>query len=308
MMTKNVLVTGGAGFIGSHLVDRLLKDGHKVTVLDNITTGRNYNPAAKFIVTGGGDCSDPDEVEEAFEYTDWVFHLAANPSVSLSVNNPRSSNINNLDTTLVLLETCRRHNVKRVVLSSTSAVYGSHEGFCSENQCPKPKTPYALQKYASEQYCQMYWWYHMIPTVSLRYFNVFGPRQSPSSPYSGVISKFCEAVIHNKPVTIHGDGGQCRDFTYVSDIVEANIHAATNSDVIGKSINIATGRSHTLNEVLSQLESICGTKIERHYDLPRNGDIYTSKASTELATSLDFKVSVPFETGLRSTLEWFRNR
>ena len=200
----------------------------------------------------------------------------------------------------------KREHIKKVVLSSTSAVYGNHEGFNSEYQPVNPKTPYALQKYASERYGFMYDEYHQVPFVALRYFNVFGPRQSPSSPYSGVISKFIDSAINNKPVTIFGDGCQCRDFTYVSDIVDANIWAME-SCVTPKVLNVATGRSVTLLEALKCVESICRTEISVTYGPKRDGDIYTSKASIQTLSSLGFKTQTTFESGIEKTIDWALN-
>lgn len=298
------LVTGGAGFIGSHLVERLIKEGFYVKVLDTQSTNIIDSSNVEYIT---GDCSDINCVNKAIKNVDYIFHLAANPSVSLSIENPLSSNKNNLDSTLTLLEVCRNIVIKRFIFSSTSAIYGLHEGISEENQCAKPISPYALQKYTSEQYCNFYNVYFNIPTVSLRYFNVFGPHQSFNSPYSGVISRFCNAIVNNQSVNIFGDGNQCRDFTYVSDIVDSNIHAAINPNVIGKTINIATGYSRTLNQVISQLETITSKKIDINYYPARKGDLYTSKANIKLASSLDFKACVSFENGLKTTLNWYKN-
>lgn len=297
------LVTGGAGFIGSHLVERLIKEGLYVKVLDTQSTNIIESSNVEYIT---GDCSDINCLNKVIKNVDYIFHLAANPSVSLSIENPLPSNKNNLDSTLSLLEVCRNINIKRFIFSSTSAIYGLQEGISDESQCAKPISPYALQKYTSEQYCNFYNVYFNIPTVSLRYFNVFGPRQSFNSSYSGVISRFCNAIVNKHPVNIFGDGNQCRDFTYVSDIVEANIHAATSANVIGKTINIATGNSRTLNQVVSHLETITSTKIDINYHPARKGDLYTSKACIKLATSLDFKACVSFENGLSSTLNWYK--
>ena len=300
------LVTGGAGFIGSHISDRLLADGHRVRILDNFSTGKHENiPASADVKVIEGDVGDYDTVRAAMEQVDIVFHEAAIASVPETVGNPLSSERVNYRGTLNILEAARHAGVKRVMFACSAAVYGDLPELPKQESMPvKPLSPYAVDKLASEQACQMYTHLYGLETVSLRYFNVFGPRQDPSSPYSGVISIFSDHLGQGKQPTIYGDGEQTRDFVYVSDVVEANIKAATSPAAAGKSINIATGGKLSINDLLKTICNIKDQPFEPQYQQGRQGDIKHSRADISAAREyLDWEPVVAFEDGLRKLLE-----
>ena len=300
------LVTGGAGFIGSHISDRLLADGHRVRILDNFSTGKHENiPASADVEVIEGDVGDYDTVRTAMEQVDIVFHEAAIASVPETVGNPLSSERVNYRGTLNILEAARHAGVKRVMFACSAAVYGDLPELPKQESMPvKPLSPYAVDKLASEQACQMYTHLYGLETVSLRYFNVFGPRQDPSSPYSGVISIFSDTLNQGKQPTIYGDGEQTRDFVYVSDVVEANIKAATSPAAAGKAINIATGGKLSINDLLKTICNIKDQPFEPQYQQGRQGDIKHSRADISAAREyLDWEPVVAFEDGLRKLLE-----
>jgi len=300
------LVTGGAGFIGSHITDRLLADGHRVRILDNFSTGKHENiPDSDAIELIEGDVGNYDTVRTAMERVDIVFHEAAIASVPETVGNPLASERVNYRGTLNILEAARHAGVKRVMFACSAAVYGDLPELPKQESMPvKPLSPYAVDKLASEQACQMYTHLYGLETVSLRYFNVFGPRQDPSSPYSGVISIFSDTLGQGKQPTIYGDGEQTRDFVYVSDVVEANIKAATAPSAAGRAINIATGGKLSINALLKAISDLKGQPFEPRYKPGRQGDIRHSRADISAARELlDWEPVVAFEDGLRKLFE-----
>ncbi len=301
-----VLVTGGAGFIGSHLVEALLAKRHDVTVLDNLSSGRMSNLSAvkDKIVFIKGDICDVNTVKKACEGKDVVFHLAAIASVPYSVQHPLEAHEVNITGTLKVLIAARDAEVKRVIYSSSAAVYGDEPSLPkTENSPLKPMTPYALSKLASEQYALIFHKIYGMETVALRYFNVFGPRQDPSSPYSGVITKFVTALKSGKQPIIFGDGMQTRDFVFVSDVVQANLKAMT-AKAAGKVFNIATGVQVSVKEMLVHLNEILDTKIAPKFEHAQKGDIVHSVADiSEAKKVLHFSPGVPFHEGLDLTVK-----
>ncbi len=297
------LVTGGAGFIGSHIVDRLLRDGHEVTVLDDLSTGNRQNLAndgnLEFVE---GDIRDFGAVSDCMQGVDWVFHKAAVASVPKTVNDPVGSSAVNYQGTLHVLEAARQNAVKRVVFASSAALYGDEPTLPKrETMLPVTLSPYAVDKLASEYACGMYTKLYGLETVSLRYFNVYGPRQDPSSPYSGVISIFADRLHAGITPTIYGDGEQTRDFVFVSDVVEANMRAVNMDAPVGEVINIATGNKITLNALLKTFCEIKQLAFAADYQEPRQGDIKESYANVDKAAAiLDWAAGVPLDQGLRA--------
>ncbi len=301
-LAMKALVTGGAGFIGSHIVDRLLKDGHEVIVLDDFSTGHRSNLADHAALTiVEGDISNPDTVNEIMPRIDWVFHMAAVASVPKTVNDPVGSSAVNYQGTLHLLEAARNNNVKRLVFASSAALYGDEPTLPKvETMCPVTLSPYAVDKMASEFACGMYTKLYGLETVCLRYFNVYGPRQDPSSPYSGVISIFTDKLKNKETPTIFGDGEQTRDFVFVGDVVEANMKAATTETGAGQFFNIATGNKITLNQLLQILCDIYNIEFKVNYGEVRKGDIKDSYAVVDKANSiLKWKAAVELNHGLK---------
>lgn len=300
------LVTGGAGFIGSHIVDRLLADGHEVIVLDDFSTGHRSNlPNDKALTIVEGDISDAKIVNQCMEGIDWVFHKAAVASVPKTINDPVGSSAVNYQGTLYLLEAARKNNVKRFVFASSAALYGDEPTLPKvETMCPVTLSPYAVDKLASEFACGMYTKLYGLETVSLRYFNVYGPKQDPSSSYSGVISIFTDKLKKKEVPTIFGDGEQIRDFVYVGDVVEANMKAVTTDGAAGQYYNVATSKMITLNNLLKILCDIYDTKFEVNYDDARQGDIKESYAEIDKAVSvLQWKPQVELRQGLEILCE-----
>lgn len=315
------LVTGGAGFIGSHLVEQLLIRGERVRVLDNLSTGKRANldaavAAARAAGASGtpdfieGDIVDLEVVRRAVDGTDYVLHQAAIPSVPRSVADPISSNRSNIDGTLNVLVAARDAGVKRLVFAGSSSVYGDALEMPKHEDMPaRPLSPYALQKLVGEQYLQMFTSLYGLETVSTRYFNVFGPRQDPSSPYSGVISLFIRALADGTVPTVHGDGGQTRDFTYVANTVDGVLRAAVAPGVAGQVINVATNGRVSLNQLLATLNQLMGTAITPEYGPARSGDVRDSQADIgKAARLLGYAPSVTFEDGLRRTVDWALGR
>lgn len=304
------LVTGGAGFIGSNIVSRLVTDGHSVRVLDNLATGRRKNLAAveDDIDFVEGDIRDADTVKNVMDGVDYVLHQAALPSVQRSIDDPVASNDVNVLGTLGLLEAARKAGVKRFVMASSSSVYGDTPMLPKrEDMPPNPKSFYAVSKYAAEQQTLIYNTIHGLPTVCLRYFNVYGPRQDPKAEYAAVIPTFITAMLAGEQPIVYGDGSQSRDFTYIDDVVEANLCAATAKEGAGRTYNIAFGGQHTLNDLVSALNDILGTDITPRFDAPRAGDVKHSYADTALAKKyIDYSPRFDFHAGLEQTVEWFR--
>ena len=304
------LVTGGAGFIGSNLVDELLRRGHRVRVLDNLSTGRPENLAAvrERIDFFNADICDLETIRPCFAGVDYVIHLAALPSVPRSVADPLSANRVNIEGTLNVLLAAREAGVKRVVFAASSAAYGDNPILPRvESHEPRPMSPYALTKVAGEYYCQIFTRLYGVEAVALRYFNIFGPRQDPHSQYTGVLSKFITAYIKGTTPTIFGDGEQSRDFTYIDNVVDATLRACIAPDAPGKVINVGVGGRFTLNQTIALLDQIFGKQVTPRYDPPRSGDVLHSQADISLARQLlGYEPKVPYEQGLRKTVEWYR--
>jgi nucleoside-diphosphate-sugar epimerase len=303
------LVTGGAGFIGSHLVEELLRRGERVRVVDSLITGKRENlvkmPQAEFIQ---GDLSDVDVARRAVQGVDYVLHQAAIPSVPRSVEDPITSNRHNIDASLNVLVAARDAGVRRVVYAGSSSAYGNQPTQPKvETMGTDPLSPYALQKLVAEQYCQMFTQLYGLETVTIRYFNVFGPRQDPSSPYSGVISLFISALVEGRRPKIYGDGEQTRDFTYVANVVDGVLRACQAPDASGEVINVATGGRISLNELFRTLRDLTGAKGEPIYDDPRAGDVRDSQADIGKARRLlGYEPLVGLADGLQKTVEWYR--
>jgi nucleoside-diphosphate-sugar epimerase len=304
------LVTGGAGFIGSHLVAELLRRGQSVRIADNFSTGRRENiPAGSAVDLVEGDLADPDVARRAVEGVTYVIHQAAIPSVPRSVKDPVGSNRANVDATVQVLTAARDAGARRLVFAGSSSVYGNAAVLPKrEDMRPAPLSPYALQKLVAEQYCQMFTKLYGFETVTTRYFNVFGPRQQPGSPYSGVISLFIEAVSEGKAPTIHGDGKQTRDFTYVADVVDGVLRACEAPAAAGEVINVAGGGRISLLEVLRTLQNILRKEVAPVFGPPREGDVRDSQADIHKARQmLGYEPRTPLEDGLRRTVEWYQS-
>ena len=303
------LVTGGAGFIGSHLSEELIRRGHRVRVVDSLITGHRRNlahlPQVEFL---DGDLADFASCVKAVEGVDYVLHQAAIPSVPRSVKDPITSNRANVDATLNVLVAARDAGVKRLVFAGSSSAYGNTPTLPKHEDMPaNPLSPYALQKVVGEQYLQMFTKLYGLETVSIRYFNVFGPRQDPSSPYSGVISVFATALLENRPPTIYGDGEQTRDFTYVANVVDGVLRACEAQGASGEVINVATGGRISLNQLFETMRSLVGSKVTPNYVEPRAGDVRDSQADIAKAKQiLGYEPIVSFEEGLKRTVAWYR--
>ncbi|MCK5513012.1 MAG: SDR family oxidoreductase [Deltaproteobacteria bacterium] len=301
-------MTGGAGFIGSHIVGRLVEEGETVKVLDNLSTGKKENiDPYKDITFIQGDILDEEKVSEAVKGVDYICHIAALPSVARSVKDPVSTNDINIKGTLNILMAARDAGVKRVVFASSSSVYGDTDVLPkSESMLPQPLSPYATSKLTGEHYCRNFWVNYGLKTVSLRFFNVFGPRQDPNSEYAAVIPKFITTMVKGDKPIIFGDGTQSRDFTYVQNNVEANLLACVANGAAGKLFNVACGERITLNDLVDMLNRILGTDIEPIYAKPRQGDVKHSLADVSLAKDiLRYDPKYTFENGLKNTVEWF---
>jgi nucleoside-diphosphate-sugar epimerase len=306
----NYLVTGGAGFIGSHMVEALRARGARVRVVDSLITGHRANLAhiddVEFIE---GDLADLDVARRAVDGMDYVLHQAAIPSVPRSVKDPITSNRANVDATLNVLVAARDAGVRRVVYAGSSSAYGNSATLPKREDMPTaPLSPYALQKLVGEQYMVMFTQLYGLSTVTIRYFNVFGPRQDPSSPYSGVISLFVRHALEGRAPTIYGDGEQTRDFTYVANVVDGVLRAATASDeASGQVINVATAHRISLNDLWATLQRLVGTSLTPLYAEPRAGDVRDSLADIAKAERLlGYRPLVDLETGLARTLDWFK--
>jgi len=303
------LVTGGAGFIGSHLVRALLEDGHEVVVLDDLSTGhrRNLDIAEGRISFVEGDIRDLSTVQRAVDGSEVVFHQAALPSVPRSVRDPAATNAVNVTGTLNALIAARDAGVRRLIYASSSSVYGGAPTLPKhESMKPEPRSPYAVSKLAAENYCTAFFRTYGLETVALRYFNVFGPRQDPHSQYSAVIPRFIATYLSGAPPTIYGDGGQTRDFTYVDNVVDANLRAAEAPGAAGKVFNVACGSQISINELARMLGEMLGTSVQPVHVPARDGDVRDSLASVESAeVTLGYRPLVEFEEGLRRAVAAF---
>ena len=303
------LVTGGAGFIGSHLAEELARRGHRVRVADSLITGKRSNldhvPGVEFLE---GDLADLDFARRSVEGCEYVLHQAAIPSVPRSVKDPVASNRANVDATLNVLVASRDAGVRRLVFAGSSSAYGDTPTLPKREDMPtNPLSPYALQKVIGEQYLQMFTRLYGLETVSIRYFNVFGPRQDPSSPYSGVISVFATALLENRSPSIYGDGEQTRDFTYVANVVDGALRACEAPKASGEIINVATGGRISLNTLFRTMRDVVGASVEPVYRETRQGDVRDSQADIQKARALlGYEPIVSFEDGLARTIAWYR--
>jgi nucleoside-diphosphate-sugar epimerase len=306
------LVTGGAGFIGSNIVEELVRRGEHVRVLDDFSTGKRENLSAFVdnIELVEGDLRDLPTVHQAVKNVDYILHQGALPSVQRSIDNPLATHAANATGTLNLLIAAHEAGVKRVVYAASSSVYGDTPTLPKrEDMHPRPKSPYAASKLTGEHYCQAFTEVYGLETVRLRYFNVFGPRQDPTSQYSAVIPLFITAMLRGEPPIVHGDGLQSRDFTYVANIVQANLLAATAPSIAGRVFNIASGRRYTLLELINVLNNILGTGVAPIHTEPRPGDVRHSLADTAAAQeAIGYRVLVDFREGLRRTVDWYRTK
>ena len=311
-LTGIVLVTGGAGFIGSHIASGLAKAGARVRIIDDLSTGYREN-----IEEIGGDVdfveaslADESALHKSLEDVELVFHEAAIPSVPRSVENPRQTHIASVDSTFSLLLAARDRRVRRLIYAASSSAYGDQPTLPkTEIMLPDPLSPYAVAKLVGEYYCQVFTRVYGLETISLRYFNVFGPRQDPSSQYSGVISRFISALLSDEQPVIFGDGEQSRDFTYIENVVAANFKAAETTSGIGQVINIANGERVTLNQLLHQLKQLTGkSDVQADYQEARMGDVRHSLADiTRAREFLGFSPHVDLQTGLKLTMDWWKN-
>ena len=305
------LVTGGAGFIGSHIVDELVRHDEQVRVLDNFSTGKRENIAHNLesIEVTEGDLRDLATVREAIAEVDYVFHLGAIPSVSLSVADPIACNAANVTGTLNVLVAARDEGVRRVIYSSSTAVYGNDPTLPKrEDMLTNPISPYAVSKLAGENYCLAFHEVYGLLTIALRYFNVFGPRQDPASQYAAVIPKFITRMLQGLPPVVYGDGLQSRDFVYVENVVAANLLACESQAGVGQALNVACGEERTLIELIDELNEILGTALEPTFTEPQPGDVRHSLASVEAFQAIGYGVDVPFHEGLAKTVDWYREQ
>jgi nucleoside-diphosphate-sugar epimerase len=303
------VVTGGGGFIGSHIVEELLRRGETVKVIDNFSTGKRENvaPFKKNAEIIEADIADAKNLSELLKGADYVIHQAAIPSVPKSIIDPVRSHNANVNGTLNVLIACREAGVRRVIYASSSSLYGDSPTLPKhEEMKPNPLSPYGAQKLFGEMYCQVFTKAYGLETVGLRYFNVFGPRQDSTSQYSGVLALFIPAVLQGRRPTIYGDGLQSRDFTYVQNVVVANLLACTVPGAVGQAFNIACGDRITVNSILQQINRIAGKDIAPIYSEPRAGDIKHSQADiTRAREHLGYEPKITFEEGLRHTVEWY---
>jgi len=311
-MTETYVVTGGAGFIGSHIADHLLRQGHRVRIVDNFTTGKRDNLST---LTGELEIfeisiTDKDALDKAFVGADYVFHQAALPSVPRSVADPLTTNEMNVTGTLNVLLAARDAGVKRVAYAASSSAYGDVDAeYKTEDLTPDPISPYAVAKLAGEFYCKSFTQVYGLETVALRYFNVFGPRQDETSQYSAVIPKFITAMSKGQSPTVHGDGTQSRDFTFIDNVVHGNLLAIKAPEASGEMMNMATGGRISLLDLIEKINAVLGTNIEPTFTESRKGDVKHSRAGIDKARDLlDFSPVVDFDTGLARTIDWFLKR
>src|SRR4030043_2124633 len=311
---SKVLGTGGGGFFGSNLAEASLRMGHQVRVLDNLSTGKRENLAFDevypFLEIIEGDICDLTACQRAMEGIEYVFHQAAIPSVQRSVEDPLTSHTVNTGGTLNLLIAARDSGVRRVIYAASSSAYGDTPTLPKkEEMVPTPLSPYALQKFIGEQYCRLFFQLYGLETISLRYFNIFGPKQDPNSIYSAVIPRFIDALVSDRPPVIFGDGEQSRDFTYVDNVVHANLLAMDAERTHGEVVNVACGRRVSLNQLLKVLQDIIGSHISPLYEEPRKGEPRHSLADIQRGkTILNYDPRIRTEEGLRKTVEYFKRR
>lgn len=311
-LTGIALVTGGAGFIGSHIASALAAAGARVRIIDDLSTGyqENLEEIGGEIDFVHGSLADEQSLRQALEDVELVFHEAAIPSVPRSVEDPRQTHIASVESTFSLLLAARDMKVRRVVYAASSSAYGDQPTLPKvENMLPEPLSPYAVAKLVGEHYCQVFTRVYGLETVSLRYFNVFGPRQDPSSHYSGVISRFISDLLGGGRPVIYGDGEQSRDFTYIENVVDANLKAAETAGGVGKVINVANGERISLNLLLDELKSLTGKfDVVADYREPRAGDVKHSLADITLARELlGYEPKVDLRTGLQLTIDWWKH-
>jgi len=311
-MKKIYLVTGGAGFIGSNITDRLVKEGFKVVVLDNLCEGKleNIAPVKDKITFIKGDIREEKDLDHALKGVDFVLHQAALRSVPKSLDRPLEYNDVNVGGTLKLLMKAKEHGVKKLVFASSSSVYGDRDNFPEkESDSVNPISPYASTKLMGEYYCRLFSNSFGLDTVSLRYFNVFGPRQSLDNQYAVVIPKFITSILRNESPPVHGDGMQERDFTFVDNVVEANIKAANTKGISGEIFNVACGSSNSILGIISAVNKILSKEIKPVFEPTRKGDVKKTLADiTKLKTKLGIKDFIQFEEGLKKTIEWFKSK
>ncbi|MBS3175832.1 SDR family oxidoreductase [Candidatus Woesearchaeota archaeon] len=305
------IVTGGAGFIGSHIVEELVQQGKEVVIIDNFFTGKkeNISPFLEKVKVVKGSVEDKKLLSKTIEEGDIILHQAALRSVPSSFENPEAYNNVNINGTFHVLEVAHEKKADRVVFASSSSVYGDSK-ICpqQENLPPSPKSPYALTKYAGEIYCKIFYEYYGLKTIALRYFNVFGPRQDPHSQYAALIPLFIEAVAQNRPPAIHWDGNQSRDFTYVKNVVRANLAAAHTKKGFGEVFNVADGKSVSVNEVLLKINAILGKNVKGHITgTARAGDIRKTQGDPGKAKKiLNYVSKYSFDDGLKETIKWYK--
>jgi nucleoside-diphosphate-sugar epimerase len=312
---EKMAVTGGAGFIGANLAEHFINMGHHVVVVDNLSTGRKQNLEGWSEKAGSRfeflqmDINETDRLRDVFGGVSYVFHLAAIPSVSRSIDNPFATQLANVNGTLSVLTAARDAGVKRVVAASSSSIYGDDPNLPKlEDRRGRCLSPYALSKFVTEEYCRLFYQLYGLETVALRYFNVFGPRQDPNSHYAAVIPKFSTLLLEGKPPVVFGDGEQSRDFTFIANVIDANWRAATCQNVAGEAFNIGCGNRTSLNQLIGMLNGILGTQMKALYEPARRGDVRHSVADISKAGKmLGYKPAVTLEEGLRRVLDWYRD-
>jgi nucleoside-diphosphate-sugar epimerase len=313
---EKMAITGGAGFIGSNLAEHLLNREFSVVVVDNLITGKEQNLAG-FAERAGSrfqffrtDINETDQLRRVFSGVSYVFHLAAIPSVARSIDNPAATQLSNINGTLSVLTAARDAEVKRVIAASSSSIYGDDPSLPKkEDHIGRCLSPYALSKFVTEEYCRLFYQLYGLETVSLRYFNVFGPRQDPNSDYAAVIPRFITRLLAGKPPVVYGDGEQTRDFTFVGNVVDANWKAATCPGVAGEAFNIGCGARTSLNQLIRKMNDVLGSRVEPIYESARKGDVRHSLADVgKAARMLGYSPAASLETGLRHVLDWYRNR
>jgi nucleoside-diphosphate-sugar epimerase len=313
---EKMAVTGGAGFIGSNLAEHLISLGYSVVVIDNLSTGRMENFSGwaedsdsrfQFLKM---DINETEQLQRAFSGVSYVFHLAAIPSVARSIENPAATQSANINGTLSVLTAARDAGVKRVIAASSSSIYGDDPNLPKrEDRMGRCLSPYALSKVVTEEYCRLFYRLYGLETVALRYFNVFGPRQDPNSHYAAVIPRFSTSLLAGRQPIVYGDGEQSRDFTFIANVIRANLQAATTPHVAGEAFNIGCGHQTSLNQLLEILNHILGGSSKPKYEAPRKGDVRHSVADISKAGKmLGYSPEITLETGLRLVLDWYRPR